>query len=414
MDDSTLTVPTRAASAFRRLPEAIVNDGTAPGRSRPRLLTPVYGSLRRAFSGTTFYLAQTAMRDGVLDGAFTLNTETDRDPRLMVSGAVWKIARFLSGRKSGGFKFASLFHDTLWKQHIGRLEGTMIVNNFQLFGDVFLRRHAELGITPCFYIDGTLTEYFHTYGQVEDHTIGTDMVRRAIDLERESYQSAEHIFTMSRATMRNLIDVYGVAETRVTVVIPGANLSDVSIPPPSAHTGWVGDVFTLGFVGLFPLRKGLDKLADAVEILRDRGLPVRLRVIGRCPEAIAAMDGVEFLGTIDKTMQAGRFVDALKSCDLGCQMSRAELLGIAVMEFLRLGIPVLATAVGGVPDVLEGGGGLLVAADVTVEQLAHEIQSLMTDGARYQVIREAAIERRDWATWTRAVREIDLPLSRLD
>ena len=72
----------------------------------------------------------------------------------------------------------------------------------------FTARHFHDYITQCFYIDGTLTEYFFSYGAVEELTIGDDIVARATEMEREAYQHAARILTMSRATMRNLIEVW--------------------------------------------------------------------------------------------------------------------------------------------------------------------------------------------------------------
>jgi len=183
--------------------------------------------------------------------------------------------------------------------------------------------------------------------------------------------------------------------------MPAANLEDKVVPPPSEHQGWVGNEFTVGFVGLYPLRKGLDKLAKATQMLRGRGLPIRLRVIGRCPSDIAAMDGVEFMGAIDKLTDVARFISVLRTVDLGCQLSRAELTGIAMMEFLRVGMP----------DVVEGGGGVLVPATITAEELAEELLGVMEDQIGYNALRQAAIRRSKWASWRRAAGEIGAVLA---
>ncbi len=377
------------------------------------MLTPLYGSLRQSFSGTTWYLGQAGMGEGVLDGAFTLNMSGRTNLHLQTAGAFWKASRLLRQQKAGGYKFVASFYDILWSQHIHRFRGTLVLNNTQIFGTTFLRRYERFDIVPCFYIDGTLTDYFYGYGEVEQQTIGADIVRRAICLERESYQRAACVITMSQAAQRSLIQNYGVPVDRVAVVTPGANIDDEYIPPPSSHIGWHGPEFVLGFVGLFPLRKGLDKLAAAVRLLRGRGRPIRLRVIGRCTDEIAAMDGVDFLGAIDKATSAEQFVSAIRTVDLGCQLSRAELLGIAVLEFLRVGVPVMATAVGGVPDVLRDGGGLLLPADVTAEAVAEALQALMDDSARYNALRQTAAARSGWASWRRAARQIDAALAPL-
>ncbi len=372
----------------------------------PVLLTPGYGSLRRAFSGTSWYLARAGIASGVLDGAFTLHDEDRFDPGLWPRAALWKLGRRVRGLKAGGFKFERGFQDALWSRDIGRFAGATIVSNTQIVGPAYWREAAPLGIRTCFYIDGTLTEYFGQYGQVGEMTIGPDSVARAIAIEREGYARADRVFTMSALTARDLTETYGVAPDRITVVTPGANIDDADVPAPSRHVGWFGPEFTLGFVGLFPHRKGLDRIADAVRILRGRGRPIRLVVIGVCPEAIAAMDGVTYLGRLDKRTDPATFVDAIRRVDLGCQMSRAELLGIAVIEFLRLGVPVLATRVGGIAEVLEQGGGVLVPPDAGTERVVAELETLMTDPARYARLRADAVSRAAWASWSRATGEL--------
>jgi len=123
------------------------------------------------------------------------------------------------------------------------------------------------------------------------------------------------------------------------------------------------------------------------------------------------MDGVEYLGTIDKAKDTAAFVKAIQSVDLGCQLSRAELTGIAMMEFLRVGVPILATSIGGMPDVIEGGGGVLVPADISVEQLAAELHALILDTVRYDELRQSAVRRAEWASWRRAAHEVDAALT---
>jgi glycosyltransferase involved in cell wall biosynthesis len=218
---------------------------------------------------------------------------------------------------------------------------------------------------------------------------------------------------MSRATERTLQAVYGVPSERIAFVMPGANLSDAMVPPPSSHIGWVGEEFTLGFVAFYPLRKGLPTLARAVQILRGRKLPIRLRAIGRCPPEIAAMDGIDYLGEMDKAKDMERFIAVLRSVDLGCQLSCADLTGIAMFEFLRLGVPFLATDIGGMPDVAAGGGGLTVSRAVTAEELAATLSDLVTDRERYQHLRQAAVGRAEWASWRRVARECDAALAPL-
>ncbi len=132
---------------------------------------------------------------------------------------------------------------------------------------------------------------------------------------------------------------------------------------------------------------------------------MRLRVIGHCPPELRQADGVEATGFLDKRSDPQGFIDALAACALGCLPSYAEALGIALLEFLRLGIPVVGTRVGGIPDAVPEGAGVLVDADVEPAGLAEVLGALCSDDGAYADLRRGAAAARDWATWERAARD---------
>lgn len=406
----------RGSHPLARLPDVIGPFEPPTGR-RLRVVTPVLGPLRYSFSGISWHFAEAAFAEGVLDAACALSCGPNGRNRLLyAAGAIWKAQRLLRQKKNGGYKFHPQYHDILWSQHIGAFAETLLINHCQLFGPYFRHQFGRYCITPCFHIDGTLSEYFETYAAAGDRVItmvGEDIRKRAIAVEREDYACAARIIAMSRATERTLREVYGVPTERIAFVMPGANLPEEMVPLPSPHRGWVGEEFTLGFIGFYPLRKGLPTLARAVHILRGRKLPVRLRIIGRCPPEIASQNGIDYLGEMDKATDMARFINTLRSVDLGCQLSSADLTGIAMFEFLRLGVPFLATEIGGMPDVAADGGGLIVSPTVSAEALAETLAGLIADSARYQALRDAAVGRAQWASWRRAARECDAALTLL-
>jgi glycosyltransferase involved in cell wall biosynthesis len=399
-----------AARAARELPESVLVPASAmPADRRPRLVsTGFVNSLPRAFSGSSYYLTLAGMDAGKLEGGFTLQSSKQRNLPLLAHGAIWKAMRRLKGQRTGGFKFDPSFHDRLWGRYIDSLEGADLINNFQLYGKTFFDRRERLGIGAYYYIDGTFRSYFDTYREFDVSSVDDRTIRVAVEREREDYHRADHVVTMSRWDAHSLREQYGISPERISVVPPGANIPDeLAEAVHASRQGRARREFTLGFVGLYPLRKGLDRLAKAVAILRGRGVPVRLLVIGRCPEDIQNMDGVDFRGFINKSTDMNRFVEAIREVDLGCQLSRAELTGIAMLEFLRLGIPVLGTKVGGAPDIMSASGSIQVEADVTAEELAEAIARAVDDSDYYAGLARTAEERRDWASWTRVADEID-------
>ena len=54
-------------------------------------------------------------------------------------------------------------------------------------------------------------------------------------LERAGYHRAARIIAMSRGTVRNLIEEYGVPAERVSMVLPGANIDDAAAGALDPH-----------------------------------------------------------------------------------------------------------------------------------------------------------------------------------
>lgn len=390
------------------LPDALLAPESAFEASRPPRLvaTGFGGSFRSSFSGSSYYLAAAGIATGTLDGGFTLYSNEHPDRGLQLRGALWKAQRALLRERRAGFKFAPEFSEHLWHRHLPALAGTDLVNNFQLYSSEVFARRAELDIRTSFYLDGTLHDYLEGYRDFDVSEVDETTTRRAIEVEREGYQQADAIAVMSRGAATTLEQVYGIDPARVSIVLPGANLDDSMVASVSAGRAERADrdqydEFTVGFLGVYPERKGLPKLAEAIAQLRLAGVAVRLLVIGRCPEAIASMDGVQALGLIDKRTDPGRLAAALSTIDLGCQLSTVEMWGLAALEFVRCGIPVLATEVGGVPDMLPGGGTAGLPPDVGVEQVAATIQALVEDRAAYARLADGAAARSADARWER-------------
>jgi Glycosyl transferases group 1 len=85
-------------------------------------------------------------------------------------------------------------------------------------------------------------------------------------------------------------------------------------------------------------------------------------------------------------------VELVRSFHFGCLLSHAEALGISTLECLRLGVPVIATALGGIVDTVPKRAGLLIPAERTSERLAEELAAVLETPERYARMRAAAAE----------------------
>lgn len=128
-----------------------------------------------------------------------------------------------------------------------------------------------------------------------------------------------------------------------------------------------GDGDRLVTVGLLGPQKGIDILLRAFADVRRHRPAVRLEVIGDGPkrgeyEALASRLGlgqaVTFRGLLDKT----EIASALSSADLFVLASRFDNNPCVLVEAQAAGLPIVATRVGGIPEIVDG-HGLLVDRD---------------------------------------------------
>jgi len=141
-----------------------------------------------------------------------------------------------------------------------------------------------------------------------------------------------------------------------------------------------GPPWRLVAVGRASPEKGFDVLLDALHIARRDGADVTLEIVGDGPERAVLEAQCGQLGL----RGAVRFVGPLPRAALYERMaashavvvpSRREGLGLVAVEALALGRPVIASEVGGLPEVVTPGTGILVPAEDPVA-LAHALRSV--------------------------------------
>jgi N-acetyl-alpha-D-glucosaminyl L-malate synthase BshA len=126
----------------------------------------------------------------------------------------------------------------------------------------------------------------------------------------------------------------------------------------------------------------------------------RLVLIGDGPERPRAMDRAEELGVTSRILFLGKHasVDELLACaDLFLLPSEVESFGLAALEAMACGAPVVASRVGGLPEVVvHGETGYLFSAG-SVEEMAEAGIEILKDSGRHKAMSEAgrrvAVER---------------------
>lgn len=130
--------------------------------------------------------------------------------------------------------------------------------------------------------------------------------------------------------------------------------------------------------------KGLINLIGAIEILHAEGIDLVVAIVGAGPEELSLKRAVERAGLVDQVLFLGaKNQDAVQNLLLEsaifCLPSLGDSVGVATMEAMATGLPVISTDIKGIPElVLHGVTGFLVPPGNAVI-LAKTIQRLMAD-----------------------------------
>jgi len=184
-----------------------------------------------------------------------------------------------------------------------------------------------------------------------------------------AYRGADRVLAISRRMAEAAIQ-HGARPERVCVVPNGIDPAEIGLDGgESPRAARAPDTpLRLLFVGRLAPEKGLADLLDVCARLAGQGVAFHLRIAGDGPlraalqaqvAALGLGGQVELLGLCPRAGLGALYRDA----DLTCVPSLSEPQGIVVLESLIAGTPVVATAVGGIPDMVRDGvnGRLLPA-----------------------------------------------------
>jgi glycosyltransferase involved in cell wall biosynthesis len=150
------------------------------------------------------------------------------------------------------------------------------------------------------------------------------------------------------------------------------------------YLGIPGDRFAVGWIGRMTAVKRTDDILVAFKRLRDSGVDAVLCLVGDGPDRPGLERRAHELGVIRDTVFLGYQEDVApfySAFDALILPSTNEGTPVSAIEALAAGRPVVATRVGGVPDVVrDGEDGFLVEAGDT-DQLADRLERLARDPA---------------------------------
>ena len=193
----------------------------------------------------------------------------------------------------------------------------------------------------------------------------------------------------------DLVVRQGVAAHRVVRIPSGLDLKHLVSAEVAESLYRTPRLFTVGMLGRLSWEKNHGMFLEAMRLLRERGVEVRGLIAGEGPERARIEQAVNAMGLGDAVklegyMDSSRFFEQVHALAL---CSRVENLPYSVLEAMSWCRPVLATRVGGLPDLVEDARtGFLVPPD-DAAALADALTSLANQPARALELGRAGRQR---------------------
>jgi glycosyltransferase involved in cell wall biosynthesis len=241
-------------------------------------------------------------------------------------------------------------------------------------------------------------------------------LKRYLDLVvPRSVQQATYILADSQATANDLVNLYGVSSTKISVLLSGVSdqfsqpINDVALVTTRKKYGLenISYIFTVGTV---QPRKNYIRLIQSLVQLRAKGFDIHLAIAGGkgwldnpIYAAITDMhmeDFVHFIGFV-----ADHDLPALyKSAVCLAFPSLYEGFGLPVLEAMATGVPVLTSNISSLPEV--AGDAAITVDPYDVDAITDGLERLIVDPDLRNTLIQKGLARAKEFTWEKSARQL--------
>jgi glycosyltransferase involved in cell wall biosynthesis len=234
--------------------------------------------------------------------------------------------------------------------------------------------------------------------------------RRVVEVKKAEIELADHVLTVSELARKGYVDA-GVPAARVHAVALGADTRLFTPAPGAMHGLDATQPFRFLFAGATIFRKGIDLLLEAFRAV-DRRLPgaARLVVVGPRGEchALLARPGNGNVLVYPAVAQA-ELLEIFRSADCLVLPSRHDSFGMAVVEAMACGVPVIVSEMVGAREAIEEGSSGWVVPLADVAALAERMAWCVENRSEVAAMRpraRAAAERYSWERYGARLAEV--------
>ena len=265
-----------------------------------------------------------------------------------------------------------------------------------------------------------IVQMFHTLGHMKNQ-IALDDSERApqerLEAEQHIVQIADRLVAPTPAEQVQLVKYYGADPDKIMVLPPGVDLTRFRPMPKKLaqlQTGLPQNRTNILFAGRIEPLKGIDTLLQAIAILKRQSPNIMneasVTIIGGDPHAdtldaemarlqemrreLNLNDLVTFAGAKDQGILPAYYA----ASDMVVMPSHYESFGMVALEAMAMGVPVIASEVGGLAHLVENGYNGFHAPSRDPEALAARIHILLTDETtRHKMGQQARLWARKYA-----------------
>ena len=215
-------------------------------------------------------------------------------------------------------------------------------------------------------------------------------------ISRFSIEQSDGVTAVSKFLRDETYRAFGCVQCELAVIPNFVNLADYRPGMATARDSLVPpDHKLLVHVSNF---REVKRVKDVVRIFARlrRAMPATLMLVGDGPERVDVEQEARDLGVADDVHFLGRIDSAaplLAAADLFVLPSQSESFGLAALEAMACGTPVLATRVAGLPELITDDVEGLLEPVGSVEAMARRAIDLLRDPVRHARMREAALAR---------------------
>jgi len=253
---------------------------------------------------------------------------------------------------------------------------------------------------------------FHTLARVKaasgDRSHGYE---QRVKIETEVIGCSDVILSNSSFEMEELVTHYSADHSRIEIVPPGVDHS-VFNPASKKEARQLLNLYdqpTLLFVGRIQPLKGVDLAISTLSELENKD--ARLILIGSSSglegpsEERRIRQMVEELGLTNRVLfvepqSHEKLVDWYRAADVVLMPSRSESFGLVALEAAACGVPVVASAVGGLQTIVEDDSSGYLINDRDPCSYADHVSKIINDSEKAEEMSIEAVKRSKSFTWS--------------